>query len=67
MTDQLMLMEWEAWKAMCRVLRTLGVEINKEDALAEAIKQWGEELVTLREAISLVRPAGADKELPNER
>ncbi len=50
MSDQQMLREWEAWKAMCRVLRTLGVEINNEDGLATAIKTWGDDLVTLRQA-----------------
>ena len=50
MAEQQMLREWEAWKAMCRVLRGVGVEINNENALAEAIKTWGEELVALRQA-----------------
>ena len=49
MVDQDLVDEWEAWKAMCRVLRTLGVEINNEDELAEAIKRWGDELETLRQ------------------
>ena len=49
MVDQAAENEWEAWKAMCRVLRTVGVEINNEDELAEAIKHWGEELVRLRQ------------------
>lgn len=48
MVDQAAENEWEAWKAMCRVLRTVGVEINNEDELAEAIKHWGNELVTLQ-------------------
>ena len=50
MVDTQMIKEWEAWKAMCRVLRTMGVEINNEDELATAIKTWGEEFVTLRQA-----------------
>ena len=49
MLDQDVFNEWEAWKAMCRVLWTLGVNINNEDKLAEAIKLWGDELVTLRQ------------------
>ena len=39
-----------AWRAICKVLRTMGVEINDEDELTTAIKQWGEELVALRQA-----------------
>lgn len=42
--------EWEAWRAMCTTLEELGININKEDTLAEAIKQWGAALVTLRQS-----------------
>ena len=54
-------MEWYAWRAMCTELKALGIDINKEDKLAEAIKQWGEELITLRQKQQReVRPARAE-------
>ena len=40
--------EWYAWRAMCTTLKALGININEEDKLTEAIKQWGEEFVTLK-------------------
>ena len=49
MVDQKITDEWEAWKAMCKVLHTVGVEINNENELTMAIKRWGDELVTLRQ------------------
>ena len=49
MLDQEVFNEWEAWKAMCNILRTLKIEINNENELTEAIKRWGDELVTLRQ------------------
>ena len=41
--------EWLAWRAMCKELKRLGIEINAEDALADSIRQWGTRLVDLRE------------------
>ena len=49
MVDQAAENEWEAWKAMCNILRTLKIEINNENELTEAIKRWGDELVTMRQ------------------
>lgn len=41
--------EWQAWQVLCRRLKTLGVDINKENRLAAELRLWGEELVTLRD------------------
>jgi len=40
--------EWKTWHQVCAQLKALGVEINDQNALAEAIKLWGEELVELQ-------------------
>ena len=40
--------EWIAWRFMCDELKKLGVDINGQDELCEAIKKWGEELAVLR-------------------
>lgn len=34
-------MEYEAWKSLVAILRNLGIEINDQDELTEAIKNWG--------------------------
>lgn len=34
-------MEWEAWQEVVRILRSLGVEINDQNELTEALKNWG--------------------------
>lgn len=40
--------EWLVWRAVCRELEDLGVDINKTDTLHAAMRLWGEELVALR-------------------
>jgi hypothetical protein len=40
--------EWLAWRQVCKQLAKLGVDINQADALACAIRLWGEELHELR-------------------
>lgn len=53
--------EWLAWRAMCKVLRTVGVEINDENELTAAIKTWGNELVAMRqEQTTEGRPPNSD-------
>jgi hypothetical protein len=53
MTDALET-EWLAWHAVCARLKALGVDINAQDALARALKRWGEELAILRAAHPLI-------------
>lgn len=47
MTDQ-MRIEWQAWQRVCKALDELGIDINEQDELANAIRSWGDELVLLR-------------------
>ncbi len=49
MMDKEMKREWMAWRAVCHKLLALGVDINQQDELAEAIRHWGTRLVELRE------------------
>ncbi len=60
--SQQMEKEWYAWRAMCTTLKALGIDINEEDRLVEAIKQWGKEFVTLKleQEQHEVRPARAE-------
>lgn len=41
--------EWLAWRQVCKQLAQVGVNINDHEALACAIRLWGEEVVALRE------------------
>ena len=43
--------EWEAWKAFCKEFRKIHGDINdpKNSPMVQAIRLWGEELVSLRE------------------
>lgn len=34
------MIEWQAWKDLVKELKLLGIDINKEDALAEAMRAW---------------------------
>jgi len=33
--------EWNAWKGIVSTLKEIGVDINEQDALTEAIRFWG--------------------------
>ena len=41
--------EWRAWRNVCERLKLLGIDINTQDELAEALRYWGRRLVELRE------------------
>jgi hypothetical protein len=41
--------EHAAWRQVCKQLAALGVDLNKQEPLACAVRLWGEELVALRE------------------
>jgi hypothetical protein len=32
--------EWEAWQGVCAELKKLGVDINMQDPLNDALKMW---------------------------
>lgn len=40
--------EWLAWRQICKELKDIGVDINRQNRLACALRLWGEELVQLR-------------------
>ncbi len=33
--------EYEAWKKLCRELRELGIDVNDQNILEDAIQNWG--------------------------
>lgn len=48
--NQPMESELDTWRAVCIKLKELGIDINKEDTLVKAIKQWGAAFATLRQS-----------------
>ena len=42
--------EHQAWLSFCEQLRSLGIDINEQDALHATVTMWGEELHRLRNA-----------------
>ncbi len=55
--------EHGAWRQICLQLEVLGVNINDQNALANAMRLWGEELHVLR----LVAPEHDEKALADAR
>ncbi len=41
--------EWMAWRAFCKELKRLGVDINDHDTLTQLLRNWGDRLVELRD------------------
>ncbi len=46
------MLEWSAWKLMCRILNDRGIDVNddKEKEVVQAITNWGYRLQLLRHA-----------------